>query len=310
MGVSRKLRERLKAGLHDVFVAGQRVGLDVLPRHFYSGVPDIGALRRSESWKQPFTMAGVAGADCESQLRFLRECCSPFEERLRKGGIHEHAVRENGAAGYGVIEAEFLYCFIAAKRPRRIVQVGSGVSTAVILLAATESGYRPEILSIDPFPTGYLTRMAENKSIQLIPARAQEVDLDVLTGLGAGDLLFIDSTHAVRAGSEVNRLILEALPRLRPGAFVHFHDIYFPYDYQPDLLSALFFSGESTLLQAFLAQNGRYAIAASLSMLHHACPRQMQAALPNYRPAEMNYGLYKSLGGGGHFPSATYLSVS
>jgi hypothetical protein len=255
-------------------------------------------------------MTGVAGADIESQLSFLRECClPPLPKRLKQGGIYEYACGENGQPGYGSVEADFLYCFITTKRPNKIVQVGCGVSTAVILLAAKEANYRPEIICVDPFPTGYLTRTAEQMLIELIPKPAQEVDLEVLTSLNAGDLLFVDSSHAMRAGSEVNRIILEVLPRLPSGSFVHFHDIYFPYDYQSRILTTLFFAGESTLLHAFLIDNQRCSIAVSLSMLHYACPQQMQSLLTNYRPAAMHYGLHITDEDSGHLPSATYLSV-
>jgi hypothetical protein len=310
MRVPRKLREQLKSGLHGLFVLGQRFGWDILPRHFYSAIPEIRALQRSESWKGPSSMTGVAGADIESQMSFLAGCCSaPLVERLKRGGIYEHACRENGELGYGRVEAEFLFCFVATRRPRKVVQVGCGVSTAVILLAAKEAGYIPQVVCVDPFPTGYLTRAAEQGLIELVPRPAQEVDLKVLTGLDAGDLLFVDSTHAVRPGSEVNRIVLEALPLLPTGSLAHFHDIYFPYDYQSSVLSTTFFAGESTLLHAFLIDNRRYSIAVSLSMLHHACPRQMQSFLPNYRPAVMHYGLHANGERSGHFPSATYLSV-
>lgn len=309
MRVPRKLREQLKSGLHGLFVLGQKLGWDILPRHYYSAIPEIRELQRSESWKRPSSMTGVAGADIESQMSFLRGCClPPLQERLRRGGIYEDACQANGEPGYGPVEAEFLFCFITTRRPNRIVQVGCGVSTAVILLAAKEADYTPQVICVDPFPTGYLTRTAEHKLIELIPKPAQEVDLKALTGLDAGDLLFVDSTHAVRPGSEVNRIILEVLPRLPSGSFVHFHDIYFPYDYQSSVLNTLFFAGESTLLHAFLIDNQRYSIAVSLSMLHHACPQQMQSLLPNYRPAVMHHGLHRG-NGSGHFPAATYLSV-
>jgi Methyltransferase domain len=255
-------------------------------------------------------MSGVAGSDTQSQMCFVRDCCLPaLAERLKRGEIYEQACRENGAVGYGPIEAEFLFCFIAAKRPDKIVQVGSGVSTAVIQAAANEVGYKPQIVCIDPFPTDYLVRAAERNLIELIPRAAQEVDIALLTALNAGDLLFVDSTHTTRAGSEVNRIILEVLPQLPSGVFVHFHDIFFPYDYQSNLLETLFFWGESTLLHAFLIHNRRYRIAASLSMLHHACSKQMQSLLPNYRPAVMDYGLCTMNGDSGHFPSATYLAA-
>jgi hypothetical protein len=310
MRVGRKLRDQMKSGFHGLFVLGQRLGWDVLPRHFYSAIPDIRELLRSESWKRPSSMTGVAGADIESQMSFLRGCClPPLPERLRQGGIHEYACKENGQPGYGPVEADFLYCFIRTKRPNRIVQVGCGVSTAVILLAAKEANYRPEIICVDPFPTEYLTRTTEQELIELISKPAQEVDLEVLTSLDAGDLLFVDSSHTMHPGSEVNRIILEVLPRLPSGSFVHFHDIYFPYDYQSSVLTTLFFAGESTLLHAFLIDNRRYAIAVSLSMLHHARPQQMQSLLTNYRPAAMHYGLHTMDAGSGHFPSATYLFV-
>lgn len=309
MRATRNLRNQLKSVLHGVFAIGQKVGLDILPRHFYSAIPDIGELERGESWKRPSSMMGVAGTDIESQLGFLRQCCLPFQDRLRRGGIYEHACAENGEGGYGHVEAEFLYCFVRTKRPTRIVQVGAGVSTAVIVLAAKEEGYVPRLICIDPFPTGYLTRLAEGKLIELISKKVQETDLKLLTGLKSGDLLFIDSTHAVRPGGDVNWIILEALPRMPSGAFVHFHDVFFPYDYEPTVLTTLFFGAESTLLHAFLINNQRYAIAASLSMLHHARPQQLQSIFPNYRPAVMSYGLHAGRRHPGHFPSATYLSV-
>jgi Methyltransferase domain len=307
---ARKFRNGLKNWLHTAFVTGQKAGWDILPRHFYSSIPDISALRREEAWKKPSSMVGVSGADVACQMQFVRECCTPaLLERVRQGGIHAHACQENGEPGYGAVEADFLFCFISSKCPRRIVQVGCGVSTAVILLAAKEAQYQPQITCIEPFPTAYLKRLAESRLIDLVPAKAQQVDLGIFSGLDAGDLLFIDSTHAVRPGSEVNRLILEVLPRLQPGCFVHFHDIYFPYDYQSVVLTTLFFGGESTLLHAFLINNAHYSIAASLSMLHHACRQEMQAIFPNYRPAAMHYGLHLEPGGSGHFPSSIYLAV-
>src|SRR6202789_1044530 len=238
-----------------------------------------------------------------------RVACRPLPERLTVAGIYERACEENGAPGYGLIEAEFLFCFITTKRPNKIVQVGSGVSTAVIQMAAKEAGYKPKIVCIDPFPTEYLIRAARDNLIQLIPKPAQEVDIRLLTDLEAGDLLFVDSTHTVRPGSEVNRIILEVLPRLASGAFVHFHDIFLPYDHQCNVLDTLFFWEESTLLHAFLIHNRRYAIAVCLSMLHHACPEKLQLLLPNYRPALLKDGLSATGGDPGHFPTAAYLCV-
>ena len=164
--------------------------------------------------------------------------------------------------------------------------------TAVMLLAAEDAGYRPELVCVEPFPTGFLTRSAREGLIELVQARAQDVPREVLTDLGDEGLLFVDSTHTVKPGSEVNRLILEVLPRLEVGGWVHFHDIYFPYDYQRGLIDdELFFSNESVLLHALLINNRALTVRAALSMLHYADPARLGRSLPGYCPAPNDQGL-------------------
>ena len=304
----RQIKTLGKRGLRRLFEAGQRLGVDVLPRHYYSEVPDFHELRAGDDWKRPRSMVGVLGADPDEQLRFVEACCPPeLVERLGAGDVHSAACSENGEPGYGAVEADFLHAFVAARRPSKVVQVGCGVSTAVILRAAGEAGYTPQVLCVEPYPNDFLRRADRDGRIELVPEKAQRVPLELLTELGPNDLLFVDSSHAVRPGSEVNRLVLEVLPRLDAGVFVHFHDIYFPYDYQRGLLAdELFFCNESVLLQAFLTGNPRYAIRASLSMLHYDRPGALRSLLPNYRPAEDEYGLGRN---DGHFPASTYLEV-
>ena len=304
--LKRRLKTLGKHGFRRLFEAGQRLGVDVLPRHFYSEVPDVRSLRTEDSWRSPRSMAGIAGVDLREQLAFVAECCTAeVVGRLAEGDIYPSACAENGAAGFGPAEADFLYGFVRSRRPPRVVQVGCGVSTAIVLRAAREAGYRPEVVCIEPYPTEFLERADRDGAIELIPEPAQRVPLEFLTDLGPHGMLFVDSTHAVRPGSEVNRLILEVLPRLTRGVWVHFHDIYFPYDYQRGLLAdELFFSNESVLLQAFLTGNSRVRIRASLSMLHYSCAAELRRFLPRYQPARDDDGLEAS---GGHFPASTYL---
>jgi predicted O-methyltransferase YrrM len=294
----KKLAKRgIRKGIRKGFELGQRVGLDLLPRHFYSSIPSVHQLRATNRWRPPRTLVGVNGIDIQGQLEFARSVVPDHWPQ----DIHGDACRENGAAGYGPVESNFLYGFVYSKRPRKIVQVGAGISTAIALSAARHAGYEVDIVAVDPYPTQFLRAAA----ITLIEQDAQDVPLEQLTELGEGDLLFIDSTHTVRADSEVNRLVLEVLPRLRPGVFVHFHDIYFPYDYQRDLLDeALFFWSESTLVHAFLIGNERYRIAAALSMLHYEAPDQLAKLIPAYRPQPNRNGL---CAGDGHFPASLYL---
>lgn len=298
--------------LHHVFLAGQRLGFDILPRHFYSNIPDIRELRRSDSWRRPGSMVGIDGTDLDRQIKFIEDWC-PQSRRdlLTRAAIHEIACKENGATGYGTVESDLLYCFIIARKPNRIIQVGAGVATSVMLQAASAAGYAPEIVCVEPYPNPYLRRLAAERKIELLALKAQEVEISTLTSAGPRGFLFVDSTHTTKPGSEVNRIILEVLPRLDPGCYVHFHDIYFPYDYQCDVLNSVFFWGESSLLHAFLIHNARYSIATSLSMLHHGRSEELRRLMPNYRPATMDCGLRISTEGPfeRHDPSSIYLQA-
>jgi predicted O-methyltransferase YrrM len=250
-------------------------------------------------------MIGVNGAEIENQLHFLRECCTSELIEKQKADIYIKCCRENGEKGYGPIESDFLYCFIYTKRPKKIIQIGCGLSTAVMMLAAKEADYFLEIICIDPYPNEFLRLSCKSGKIKLIQKKTQLVDVDVLTRLNDNDLLFIDSTHTVKPGSEVNKLILEVLPRLQRGCWVHFHDIHFPYDYSRHILTTdLFFSNESVLLHSFLINNNKFALKISLSMLHYRAPLELKKSLPNYTSAENYYGLNVSEG---HFPSSAYL---
>jgi predicted O-methyltransferase YrrM len=301
--VKRALKNIAKRGLHGAFELGQRVGVDMLPRHFYSQIPNLSELRHSRRWRVPRQMHSVRGHELAQQLHFVQRVCQPahIEDALRERA-YDQACASNGESGYGPVEALFLYAFIRSERPRRIVQVGSGVSSAVILAAAKAAPYDVELCCIDPYPTAYLTEQAALGNLELIAKPAQEVIVEKAAELTAGDLLFVDSTHVVKPGSEVNVIVLDVLPTLAAGAWVHFHDITFPYDYSRRALTDdLFFAAESTLLHAFLSCNDRYEISASLSMLHYDAPDQLATLLPGYRPAGNQDGLTTT---DGHFPSA------
>lgn len=305
----RARRDWAKSQLRKAFEIGQRVGVDVLPRHFYSQVPPIRQLRVSDAWREPHTMVAVLGRELEAQLAFLR-LTAPPETVAAAADVHGDACQLNGAEGYGPIEAVVLYAFIRTRRPCRIVQVGAGVSTAIVLRAAAEAGYTPAVTCIDPFPTQYVREQAQSGHVTLVHEPAQEVPLELLTDLDEGSLLFVDSTHTVRPGSEVNRIVLEVLPRLREGVFVHFHDITFPFDHSPGILdNDLFFWTESTLVHAFLTGNPRVKILISLSMLHHAAAPALREMIPGYRPETHVNGIATRSASGGHFPSALYLQT-
>ena len=305
----RSLKTLAKRGWHRSFRLLQRAGINVLPEHFYSAVPNLADLERRSDWRKPRSMHGILQRDVDAQVALLGSWLSPHADVLHNNSVHRDAFAGGGAdGGYGEIEAEVLFGFVATNKPRRITQVGCGVSTAICLGAAEWAGYKPDIVCFEPYPSAYLQEAAGKGSIRLVAQFAQTVDYDVIADLDDGDLLFIDSTHAVKPGSEVNYLIHEVLPRLKPGVWVHFHDIYFPYDYARDTLDGdMLFPQESSLLYAFLIGNGRFRVEASLSMIHYARPDALRALIPKYEPNRQIDGLRAD--GGRHFPSAAWLRV-
>jgi hypothetical protein len=305
----RRLKESGKRALRLAFEAGQHLGVDVLPRHFYSEIPDLRELRASDEWRRPRSLRGIAGVELEGQREFIRACATPdVLARLAGRDIHGEARAANATDGYGPIEASFLYCVIAARRPPRVVQVGAGVSTAVILAAAAEAGAELELTCVDPFPSAYLRELARAGRIELIAEPVQRADGDRLADVGPSGLLFVDSTHTVRPGGDVNHVVLELLPAITAPSLVHFHDIFLPYDYSPTLLeSDLFFWSETALVTAFLTGNPAARVLAALSMVHRAAPEAIAAALPWYRPAQHAGGLQRSAG---HFPSSLYFELN
>ena len=306
---TRKLKDIYKRLLRRAFEAGQYIGFDILPRHFYSEIPDIRSLKRSNLWKAPYSLMGVAGAALEPQLTFVRSCLTPeIGAHLSSTDVHETACRENGEGGFGRIEADMLFAFVASQKPAEIFQIGCGVSTALCVAAARFAKYSPRITCVEPYPTPLLMRLAAEGKVHLIQKRAQDMDLSTIENLSSDLLFFVDSSHTLGPSGEVSRIILEMLPRLKSGARLHFHDIFFPYDYSRDILKeTLFFWHESTLLHAFLVNNSRFSILASCSMLHYGARRELQTLLSNYSPAPDDEGL--SIGEG-HFPSSIYLRVA
>jgi hypothetical protein len=170
---------------------------------------------------------------------------------------------ENPAYSYS--DAIFLHCMIRHSRPKRIIEVGSGHSSCMTLDTNEQHfGNRIQCTFIEPYPELLLSLLhpGDKERIEIVPTRVQDVGVDRFAALEAGDILFIDSTHVVKAGSDVNYLYFEVLPVLKPGVFVHIHDIFVSFQYPREWV----FEGrqwtEDYLLRAFLMYNTCFRIKA------------------------------------------------
>ena len=160
-------------------------------------------------------------------------------------------------------DAIFLYCFLRKHLPKKIVEVGSGFSSAVIL--DTVEGFfpqRPELTFIEPYPDRLksLLREEDKSRVTLINKKVQDASLDIFRSLQSGDFLFIDSSHVVKCGSDLQLLFFEILPNLQPGVFVHFHDVFYPFDYPSKWLIEGRYWNENYFLRAFLSWNTAWQI--------------------------------------------------
>jgi hypothetical protein len=160
-------------------------------------------------------------------------------------------------------DAIFLHCFLRHHRPKKIVEVGSGFSSAVILDTVDRWFQEaPEITFIEPYPDRLLSlfKADDHDHHTLIDKKIQEVSLDVFRSLQAGDLLFIDSSHVVKCGSDLQLIFFDILPLLARGVFVHFHDVFYPFDYPKEWLLEGRYWNENYFLRAFLSWNSEWQI--------------------------------------------------
>lgn len=155
-------------------------------------------------------------------------------------------------------DAIFLYSFIRYFDPKRIIEVGSGYSSAVMLDTLDKFPNNNLVVTlIEPFPErlNSLINIDNLAKVTLLENQVQEVDLKLFESLESGDLLFIDSSHVMKYGSDLHRIMFDILPILPVGVHVHFHDVFYPFEYPDEWLKEGRYWNESYLLRAFLAGN-------------------------------------------------------
>jgi hypothetical protein len=289
-------------------MGADRLGAHVLPKHYYSSIPDYRWLNENKAvWCRRVDLTGVEW-DLQQQLTWLQEQCEPYYNEVRGLKFYSNAVNGAYGLGYGPIESQVLHCVCRRAKPKRIIEVGCGVSTACLLhavrLNSAEGNPECGLICVEPFPTRALSDL---RGIELVPSPVQTLPLDFFDQLDAGDILLIDSTHSVKTGSDVLYLYLEVLPRLKPGVLVHIHDIFLPYLFQRDVLEQYFDWQETALLLALLKGNRRLRVLACLSALHYDAAAKLQIILPDYRPQANLAGGLRAASGSGHFPASMLL---
>jgi hypothetical protein len=235
--------------------AARRLGYDAVKADYYSPILDSSSVPAA-TWSQASPMHGIE-FDLDGQQRMIEELLSGFIGEFRpplhaRDGFH----LEN--PWYGPMDAHVLYAMLRSERPGRVLELGSGYSTLVIEQALAANGDGRHLV-VDPFPSPVIDRHRDR--LELHRESAASVDSRLFTELRAGEVLFVDTSHVVKPGGEVVRVVLDVLPQIAPGVLVHFHDFFRPFEY-PRILYDRFnvHWQEHYLLQAFLAYNPHFEI--------------------------------------------------
>jgi hypothetical protein len=243
-----------------------RVLLFFPPGHFYSPVVDPRLLEgRIPKVREP-VLRDLPGIDLDldrmTRLWQHRVAAHARTTPFPEGPAPSHRYHfTNPAFGYG--DAIILRAMILHHRPRRLIEIGSGWSSACTLDAVSEGRLETELTFIEPYPDLLHTvlREGDRERVEIVPLPVQDVPLARFDELGADDILFIDSTHVVKTGSDVVHELGEILPRLKSGVVIHFHDVFYPFEYPHEWAIEENRSwNELYALRAFLAFNEAFEI--------------------------------------------------
>lgn len=239
----------------------------VAPGHYYSPVPGPADTARALNWREqalaaPASADALPGIDLNADgQRALVKALSGYFADVPTGPREGRRYRpENNM--YGLADAAVYHGMLRHFTPRRVVEVGSGYSSAIALDTADRHLPDIEFTFIEPYPErllGLLTE-ADKERCTLLRTPVQDAGLEPYATLAAGDFLFIDSTHVSKAGSDVNFLFFEVLPRLAEGVIVHVHDVLWPFEYPTPWLREGRGWTEAYLLRAFLTHNSAFGI--------------------------------------------------
>lgn len=232
--------------------------------HYYSPVPKRSeVLAYLESLKEEEIELPDINLNKEGQANLL-EVFQTFYKDLPFGEERTSDLRYYFSQWwFCYADAIFLYSFLRHTNPKRIIEVGSGFSSAVILDTADKFlPHYPEITFIEPYPDRLknLLKPQDFERCKLLETKVQEVPLSIFTSLRAGDILFIDSSHVVKCASDLQFLMFKVLPQLPVGVFVHFHDVFYPFEYPGEWLLEGRYWNENYFLRSFLAYNTEWEI--------------------------------------------------
>ncbi|MBC7389870.1 MAG: class I SAM-dependent methyltransferase [Opitutaceae bacterium] len=233
------------------------------PGHYYSPIVEpqdyLDNLNKEDS--KPKETPVDINFNEEEQLTMLKK----FEAYYPEFPFFENAsshrfILDNSFFTYS--DAFGLYNMMREKSPKRIVEIGSGFSSA-LMLDINERLFNNAIdfTFIDPNPERLRAQLREGEPVNIIVKKIQDVDLKIFKDLNEGDFLMIDTSHVSKSGSDVNHIYFKIFPLLKKGVIIHIHDIFFPFEYPEQwILKENRSWNELFLLRSFLSFNQAFKI--------------------------------------------------
>jgi hypothetical protein len=275
-GAATALRRRAASSLGQL-----RSPLYAEPGHYLS--PIAGAKDVEQALRDQPPLAGLDL--CREQqvalIQQLAECWHGLPDDPMPGW------RYRSSAMFAPADATVYVAMLKHFRPQREIEVGSGFTSALAL--DTRDRFLPELklTFIEPYPDRLhsLLREHDRDSCEIIPLAIQDVPLETFDALSSGDILFVDTSHVAKTGSDVNWIIFNVFPRLAHGVIVHIHDIFWPFEYPRQWVEDGRSWSEIYLLRAFLMYNSAFSILLFNDWMWHHHPELLTALDPAFAGA-------------------------
>jgi hypothetical protein len=256
-----------------------------LPGHFYSPYPSLKEIRAREKiiWGELPRSLPSLDINENGQVALLNDLKSyykefPFRDKATTGLRY---YLSNGMFSY--MDAVVFYSILRHLKPKRIIEVGSGFSSALMLdTSQLFLAGNINCTFIEPYPDRLfrLITDTDKQRHNVIEAPLQQVDLALFKHLSENDILFIDSSHVSKVDSDVNRIVFDVLPILNKDVWIHFHDIHYPFQYFKEWIYRGIAWNEVYLLRAFLQYNQAFQIQCFNSFMAHFYREWLEKEMP------------------------------
>lgn len=282
------IKKMINKTLLKTFLFWEKLGFHITPNHFYQPIPDTRKLQNN-LWLKNSELVGV-DLNVKKQLELLSSFVLNYKVEYdifpkNQTDIPHQYYSCNDF--FGSVDGEILYSMIRHFKPKKVFEIGSGFSTyasaqAILRNKSENDDCAGELIAFEPYPNDVLKAGFPGLS-KLVPKEIQAINISKFSDLKENDILFIDSSHVLNIGSDVQYEFLEILPRLNKGVLIHIHDVFLPSEYPKEwVLDNFIFWNEQYLLQAFLEFNDSFEVIWSANYMNITYPEKLEQSFDSY----------------------------